>query len=91
MKIINYVFIFILSCCVSCIAEENFNDWLNSFSLKAKNEGVSQSTINNVLIENNSLASNKMVYYPFLFLLIYLIVSILIGLYSYLDKLDRAS
>ena len=49
MKIINYVFIFILSCCVSCIAEENFNDWLNSFSLKAKNEGVSQSTINNVL------------------------------------------
>ena len=45
----------------------------------------------NVLIENNSIASNKMVYYPLLFLLIYFIVSVLIGLYSYLDKLDRAS
>ncbi len=50
-------------------------------------------TINkaNVLIENNSLISNKMVLYPFLFLFIYLVVSVLIGLYSYLDKLDRAS
>ena len=49
MKIISYVLIFILTSCVNSIAEENFNNWLNSFSLKAKNEGVSQSTINNVL------------------------------------------
>ena len=45
----------------------------------------------NLLIEDKSFIANKTVYYPLLFLLIYLIVSILIGLYSYLDKLDRAS
>ena len=45
----------------------------------------------NILIENNSILSNKMVYYPLLFLFIYVITSIVIGLYSYLDKLDRAS
>ena len=66
------------------------NQELKRESLTSKQTVI---TINesNVLIENNSLASNKMVYYPFLFLLIYLIVSVLIGLYSYLDKLDRAS
>ena len=70
---------------------------LQSENQELKREGLTSKetviTINesNVLIENNSLASNKMVYYPFLFLLIYLIVSVLIGLYSYLDKLDRAS
>ena len=45
----------------------------------------------NILIENNSILSNKMVYYPLLFLFIYVITSIVIGLYSYLDKLDRSS
>ena len=45
----------------------------------------------NILIENNSLLSNKMVYYPLLFLFIYIIISLVIGLYLYLDKLDRAS
>ena len=45
----------------------------------------------NILIENTSLLSNKMVYYPLLFLFIYIVFSVLIGLYSYLDKLDRAS
>ena len=45
----------------------------------------------NILIENNSILSNKMVYYPLLFLFIYIITSIVVGLYSYLDKLDRAS
>ena len=66
------------------------NQELKRESLTSKQTVI---TINesNVLIENNSLASNKMVYYPFLFLLIYFIVSVLIGLYSYLDKLDRAS
>ena len=66
------------------------NQELKRESLTSKQTVI---TINesNVLIENNSLVSNKMVYYPFLFLLIYFIVSVLIGLYSYLDKLDRAS
>ena len=65
------------------------NQELKRESLTSKQTVI---TINesNVLIENNSLVSNKMVYYPFLFLLIYFIVSVLIGLYSYLDKLDRA-
>ena len=66
------------------------NQELKRESLTSK-ETVITINESNVLIENNSLAANKMVYYPFLFLLIYLIVSVLIGLYSYLDKLDRAS
>ena len=66
------------------------NQELKRESLTSK-ETVITINESNVLIENNSLASNKMVYYPFLFLLIYFIVSVLIGLYSYLDKLDRAS
>ena len=66
------------------------NQELKRESLTSK-ETVITINESNVLIENNSLASNKMVYYPFLFLLIYLIISVLIGLYSYLDKLDRAS
>ena len=66
------------------------NQELKRESLTSK-ETVITINESNVLIEQNSLASNKMVYYPFLFLLIYLIVSVLIGLYSYLDKLDRAS
>ncbi len=72
------------------ITLQSENQELKRESLTSKQTVI---TINesNVLIENNSLASNKMVYYPFLFLLIYFIVSVLIGLYSYLDKLDRAS
>ena len=65
------------------------NQELKRESLTSK-ETVITINESNVLIENNSLASNKMVYYPLLFLLIYFIVSVLIGLYSYLDKLDRA-
>ena len=72
------------------IALQSENQELKRESLTSK-ETVITINESNVLIENNSLASNKMVYYPFLFLLIYLIVSVLIGLYSYLDKLDRAS
>ena len=72
------------------ITLQSENQELKRESLTSK-ETVITINESNVLIENNSLASNKMVYYPFLFLLIYLIVSVLIGLYSYLDKLDRAS
>ena len=72
------------------ITLQSENQELKRESLTSK-ETVITINESNVLIENNSLASNKMVYYPVLFLLIYLIVSVLIGLYSYLDKLDRAS
>ena len=72
------------------ITLQSENQELKRESLTSK-ETVITINESNVLIENNSIASNKMVYYPFLFLLIYLIVSVLIGLYSYLDKLDRAS
>ena len=72
------------------ITLQSENQELKRESLTSK-ETVITINESNVLIENNSLASNKMVYYPFLFLLIYLIVSVLISLYSYLDKLDRAS
>jgi hypothetical protein len=45
----------------------------------------------NVLVQNKSLLSNLMIYYPIIFLATYMLISLLIGLYSYLDKLDRAS
>ena len=45
----------------------------------------------NVLVQNKSLLSNLMIYYPIIFLTIYVLISLLSGLYSYLDKLDRAS
>ena len=45
----------------------------------------------NVLVQNKSLLSNLMIYYPIIFLAIYMLISLLIGLYSYLDKLDRAN
>ena len=69
---------------------QNENQDLKRESLTSKETVI---TINetNVLIENNSLTSNKMVYYPLLFVFIYFVCSILFGLYSYLDKLDRAS
>ena len=72
------------------ITLQSENQELKRESLTSKETVI---TINeaNVLTEKNSLTSNKMVYYPFLFLFIYLIVSVLIGLYSYLDKLDKAS
>ena len=72
------------------ITLQSENQELKRESLTSK-ETVITINESNVLVENNSLASNKMVYYPLLFLLIYFIVSVLIGLYSYLDKLDRAS
>jgi len=72
------------------ITLQSENQELKTESLTSK-ETVMTINEANVLIENNSITSNKMVYYPLLFLLIYFIVSVLIGLYSYLDKLDRAS
>ena len=72
------------------ITLQNENQELKRENLTTK-ETVMLINEANILIENNSISSNKMVYYPVLFLLIYIIVSITISLYSYLDKLDRAS
>ena len=72
------------------ITLQNENQELKRENLTTK-ETVMLINEANILIENNSISSNKMVYYPLLFLLIYIIVSIIISLYSYLDKLDRAS
>ena len=62
-----------------------------------KNENlISKETVmiineTNILVEDTTFASNKMVYYPVLFLGIYILLSLIFRLYSYLDKLDRAS
>ncbi len=72
------------------VSLQNENQELKKENLTTK-ETVMAINEANILIENTSLLSNKMVYYPLLFLFIYIVFSVLIGLYSYLDKLDRAS
>ena len=72
------------------ISLQNENQELKKETLVTK-ETVMVINEANILIENNSILSNKMVYYPLLFLFIYIIISIVISLYLYLDKLDRAS
>ena len=72
------------------ITLQNENQELKKERLTAK-ETVMIVDNSNVLITDNSLFSNKMVYYPILFFFIYLIVFSLVSLYSYLEKLDRAS
>ena len=72
------------------VSLQNENQELKKENLTTK-ETVMAINEANILIENTSLFSNKMVYYPLLFLFIYIVFSVLIGLYSYLDKLDRAS
>ena len=79
------------------------NDLINTkIDLQKENEDLKNENLTseqtvmvineaNVLVENKSLLSNLMIYYPILFLVIYVLISLLIGLYSYLDKLDRAS
>ena len=79
------------------------NDLINTkIDLQKENEDLKNESLTseqtvmvineaNVLVENKSLLSNLMIYYPILFLVIYVLISLLIGLYSYLDKLDRAS
>ena len=72
------------------ISLQNENQELKKENLTTK-ETVMLINETNVLVENTSLFSNKMIYYPVLFLFIYIIFSFIIGLYRYLDKLDRAS
>ena len=72
------------------ISLQNENQELKKENLTTK-ETVMLINETNVLVENTSLFSNKMIYYPVLFLFIYIIFSFIIGLYRYLDKLDRTS
>jgi len=72
------------------ITLQNENQELKKERLTAK-DTVMVINNSNILITDNSLFSNKMVYYPILFLFIYLVAFSLVSLYSYLEKLDRAS
>jgi len=79
------------------------NDLINTkITLQKENEDLKNENLTsrqtvmiinetNILVQNKPLLSNLMIYYPILFLVIYVLISLLIGLYSYLDKLDRAS
>ena len=72
------------------ITLQNENQELKKERLTAK-DTLMVINNSNILITDNSLFSNKMVYYPILFLFIYLVAFSLVSLYSYLEKLDRAS
>jgi hypothetical protein len=43
----------------------------------------------NLLIDQDGLSDNKTIYYPILLVLIFIIASVVLKLYKYLDKLDR--
>ena len=49
MKIINCTIILILLSCLNSKADQNFDIWLKSFTIKAENEGISSQTIDKVL------------------------------------------
>tara|TARA_B100000401_G_scaffold74171_1_gene45794 strand:- start:8277 stop:9251 length:975 start_codon:yes stop_codon:yes gene_type:complete len=71
------------------ISLQNRNEQLKDQNITNK-ETVMLINEANVLIEDGSIISNKMLYYPLLFVIVYLVVYIAYGLYSYLEKLDRA-
>ena len=71
------------------ISLQNRNEQLKDQNITNK-ETVMLINEANVLIEDDSILSNKMLYYPLLFVLVYLLVYIAYGLYSYFEKLDRA-
>ena len=49
MKIIKLILLIIL-CINSAFADDNFDDWLNDFVITARQSGISENTIDNVLI-----------------------------------------
>ena len=71
------------------ISLQNRNEQLKDQNITNK-ETVMLINEANVLIEDGSIISNKMLYYPLLFVIVYLVIYIAYGLYSYLEKLDRA-
>ena len=72
------------------ISLQNRNEQLKDQNITIK-DTVMLINEANVLIEDDSIFSNNMVFYPLLFLLVYLLIYIAYGLYSFLEKLDRAS
>ena len=57
MKIIKYSIIIVFLIFNVSNANEDFNIWLDEFSIKAINQGISQKTVNNVLKKARFLPS----------------------------------
>ena len=80
--------------------EINANDLIKTkIGLQQKNEELKYENLtttdtviavneSNVLFENESFFANKLIYYPFVLILIYFISISLFGLYKYFEKLD---
>ena len=80
--------------------EINANDLIKTkIGLQQKNEELKYENLtttntviavneSNVLFENESFFANKLIYYPFVLIFIYLISISLFGLYKYFEKLD---
>ena len=60
MKIINFVLLFNLLLFNSTLANSNFDKWLISFTKIALTQGISQNTINNVLINAKFLPDHRL-------------------------------
>ena len=72
------------------ITLEGQNEELKNERLLSK-ETVMVINETNLLIDQVGLSDNKTIYYPILLVLIFIIASIVLKLYKYLDKLDRGA
>jgi len=72
------------------ITLEEQNEELKNERLLSK-ETVMVINETNLLIDHVGLSDNKTIYYPILLVLIFIIASIVLKLYKYLDKLDRGA
>ena len=70
------------------ITLEGQNEELKNERILSK-ETVMVINETNLLIDQKGLSDNKTVYYPILLVLIFIIASVVLKLYKYLDKLDR--
>lgn len=70
------------------ITLEEQNEELKNERILSK-ETVMVINETNLLIDQDGLSDNKTVYYPILLVLIFIIASVVLKLYKYLDKLDR--
>ena len=70
------------------ITLEEQNEELKNERILSK-ETVMVINETNLLIDQKRLSDNKTVYYPILLVLIFIIASVVLKLYKYLDKLDR--
>ena len=70
------------------ITLEEQNEELKNERILSK-ETVMVINETNLLIDQDGLSDNKTIYYPILLVLIFIIASVVLKLYKYLDKLDR--